>query len=307
MKKEVVYMDTIMNSPVKEGFRQRNENVAKNYEAKINQTLAQDIQRVRSQTDSNIAKLANPQTTNLGDMLIMSCFLAIVIAVIGAFVDGFNGFIVGGFYGFLLAYALQIGFNIRAKIIQKNTANETVRLRQKEANTIQQLQMKAKDDVRRQYLIADQRTQDDITHYDADVKSNYQTILKETNSFKSMVDHTVSMFQRMVSHADSSSNRKFVEAKFIYKVEMYGIIYIYQSNYSNSQDDFNFDKERYRNLTTQAECEGLAQAIAKMTIVAMKNIYPPNSLSISVDHVDAEVTLHFKAANANYVPPRDIY
>lgn len=49
------------------------------------------------------------------------------------------------------------------------------------------------------------------------------------------------------------------------------------------------------------------KAIAKMTIAAMKKKYPPNSLRILVDHVDAEVTLHFKAANANYVPPRDIY
>ena len=300
-------MNAIMNSPVKEGFRQRNENVAKNQEAQINQTLAQDIQRVRSQTDSDISKLANPQTAKFGDMVSISCFSAIVCAVIGAFVAGFDGFLMGGFYGFILVLALQIGFNIRAKFKQKNSASETARLRQEESDKIQQLQMKAQDDIRRQYLIADQRTQDDITHYDADVKSNCQTILKKADSFKSMVDHTVDMFQRMVSHADSSSNRKFVEAKFIYKVEMYGITYVYQSNYSNSQDDFNFDKERYRNLTTQAECEGLAQAIAKMTVEAMKKKYPPNSLSISVDHVDAEVTLHFKAANANYVPPRDIY
>ena len=83
-------MNAIMNSPVKEGFRQRNENVAKNQEAQINQTLAQDIQRVRSQTDSDISKLANPQTAKFGDMVSISCFSAIVCAVIGAFVAGFD-------------------------------------------------------------------------------------------------------------------------------------------------------------------------------------------------------------------------
>ena len=40
-----------------------------------------------------------------------------------------------------------------------------------------------------------------------------------------MVDHSVMMFERMVSHADSASNRKFVETDFTYKVEVFGICY----------------------------------------------------------------------------------
>ena len=35
-------------------------------------------------------------------------------------------------------------------------------------------------------------------------------------------------------------------------------------------------------------------------------IYPPNSINISLSHNDAQVTLHFKGANKNFVPARDI-
>ena len=58
---------------------------------------------------------------------------------------------------------------------------------------------------------------------------------------------------------------------------------------------------------TNVTKEAVIEAIAKMTMSKMKSLYPPNSLNIMVSHIDAEVTLHFKAANKNYVPPRDIY
>ncbi|MEE1351335.1 MAG: hypothetical protein UHM23_04715, partial [Clostridia bacterium] len=85
-----------------------------------------------------------------------------------------------------------------------------------------------------------------------------------------------------------------------------GINFNYQSSYTNPQDDYSFEKQRYRDLHTDAECEGLAQALAKMTIKQMKSIYPPNSISITVSHNDAAVTMHFKSANKNFVVARDI-
>ena len=114
------------------------------------------------------------------------------------------------------------------------------------------------------------------------------------------------MFQRMISHADSGSNMRFVETDFTYQVVRTGIMYSYQSRYTNPQDDFNFDKQRFRNLNSDTECEGLAQALAKLTIRRMNKLYPTLS-SINVGHVDAEVILHFKMPNSNFVNATDIF
>ena len=122
-----------------------------------------------------------------------------------------------------------------------------------------------------------------------------------------MVQHNTGMFQRMVSHADAGSNMRFVESDFTYKVLTKGIVYSYQSRYTNPQDDYNFDKQRFRKLNSNTECEGLAQALAKLTIKKMMSLYPPNSLHITVSHIDAEVTMHYKAANKNFVATRDIF
>ena len=61
-----------------------------------------------------------------------------------------------------------------------------------------------------------------------------------------------------------------------YRVVKTGILYSYQSRYINPPDDFNFEKERFRNLKSDTECEGLARALAKMTIGRKKhcNRYP---------------------------------
>ena len=114
------------------------------------------------------------------------------------------------------------------------------------------------------------------------------------------------MFERMIFHADHGAHMRFVEADLIYTVNTYGITYSYNSKYTNTQDDYNFNRERYRDLKSTAECEGLAQALAKMTMAKMKKSHPANSMNITVSHMDAQVTLHFKGANKNFVPARDI-
>ena len=38
----------------------------------------------------------------------------------------------------------------------------------------------------------------------------------------------------------------------------------------------------------------------------MKTLYPANSMKVSVNHIDAKVTMHFQGANANFIPARDI-
>ena len=140
----------------------------------------------------------------------------------------------------------------------------------------------------------------------SNVKMYAQKVMAKSESIAPMVEHVVGMFQRMISHADAGAHMKFIEADFTYQVINSGIKYSYQSRYTNPQDDYDFNKERYRDLNSPAECEGLAQALAKLVINKMKSIYPPNSINISLNHNDAQVTLHFKGANKNFVPARDI-
>lgn len=292
-------MNPIPNSPIKEGMRQQYESQAAAREVQINNKLNSDCNNIQNDARNRINQIHAkplPSTT--------PCWvISIILGIIFASFAGFVGFLIGagigvGIYFFWINSIKQGNNNLeeQKRRIQHEANEEANRLRQRAAN-----------EIRAAYADADRRTQQDIDRYDAEVKQNCQAILKKPDAFKAMVDHSVMMFERMVSHADSASNRKFVETDFTYKVEVHGICYKYQSTYSNPKDDFNFDRERYRNLNSREECEGLAQAIAKMTISKMKSKYPPNSLTITVSHIDAEVTMHYKSANKNYVPPRDIF
>lgn len=161
-------------------------------------------------------------------------------------------------------------------------------------------------EIREEYKRADRRTQQEIETYDREVKAHAQRILSKSDSIAPMVDHAANMFQRMISHANAGAHMRFIEADLIYEVSTTGIQYSYQSKYTNPQDDYNFNVQRFRDLQSAAECEGLAQALAKLIVVKMKTLYPPNSLGISLSHNDALVTLHFKGANKQFVPAKDI-
>lgn len=271
-------MNPITNSPVKEKMRLANESEAKNKETQINSRLQADIAALQ----------IKPYFSGGVCVVLMIAFAIIGVATGG----GFTGFIVGGVLG-AGAYGLM-------NLYRKNQNKEV-------ENQKHQLEQRAQQQIRDVYNEADRKTQMQIDRYDKDVQQYCKTILKKADTISPMVERTTTMFQRMVSHADASSNIRFVEADFTYTVNKFGITYSYQSRYTNPQDDFNFDKERFRNLTLDTECEGLAQAIAKLTVKKMMGLYPPNSLHITLSHIDAAVTLHFKAANKNFVAAVDIF
>lgn len=121
-----------------------------------------------------------------------------------------------------------------------------------------------------------------------------------------MVDKTVSMFERMISHADNGTNMRFVEAELQFQVTNTGIQYNFTSAYTNSRDDFNFNKERYRDLSTPIECEGLAGAVTKLTREKMTQIHGKNVCLIDINRNDALVALRHKGANLRFIPVRPI-
>lgn len=270
-------MNPITNSTIKEQMRQRNESMAQSRETQI-----------RSQLAANLNRLTYKKTYDFSPFGIGGGVLGVILA--------FSGF---GFSGILVGLAIGAGgwVFLNQKIKSSNADIDSEK---------QRLQDIANNEIRQEYARADQRTQQEISTYERDVKMYAQKVLAKSESIAPMVDHVVSMFQRMISHADAGAHMKFIEADFTYQVITSGIKYSYQSRYTNPQDDYNFNKERYRDLHTPAECEGLAQALAKLAINKMKSIYPPNSINISLSHNDAQVTLHFKGANKNFVPARDI-
>ena len=270
-------MNPITNSLVKERFRVNNEAIAKNKEIQIQNKLTQDI-----------ASLQMKNKYSAKWFLICGGVIGIIIAFAGV---GFAGVTIGLIIGVAIWIALNVGVNNYNKNLEEKKRD---------------LQQRAQRDIYEAYNLADQNTVREINAYDNEVKVYSQKILRNAESISPMVDHVTNMFQRMISHADSGAHMRFIEADFVYQVINTGITFSYQSRYTNPQDDFNFNRERYRDLKSEAECEGLAQALAKLTSSKMKALYPANSMKISVNHIDAKVTMHFQGANANFVPARDI-
>lgn len=276
-------MNQIYNSPIKEGFRLTNENEARSKEYQIQNECNQAISQLKEE----------PLFVDFGGKLAGMAIGGAIIGLVLGLAMGFGGslFFPGAFVGAGILVAMTISKNKS----NKDKISRKAQLKQDAENRIRQL-----------YIDADSKTVRQINEYDTAVKASCSRVLQKADGIQPMVDHTVNMFQRMVSHADQGSNLRFVECDLIYKVTMSDIEYFFNSQYSNPQDNFNFDKQRYRNLTSAPDCEGLAQAIAKLTVKKMMNSYPPNSLHLSVGHEDAKVTIHFKAANSNFVAAQDI-
>lgn len=150
------------------------------------------------------------------------------------------------------------------------------------------------------------RIENELKLYDYNVKTTYQKVISNPANIDTMIDYSIQMFKRMISHADSDSNMKFIECNFKYIVTTTEIKYWYDSEYTNPRDDFNFSKQRYRDLHYEYECEGLALALAQAVSNKMKTLYPPNTLKITISNEDAKVVMNFKAPNENFVVARDI-
>lgn len=256
-------MNPITNSKIKEGFRIANEEAASRKIDAINVKANEDISKLKYKP--------NPDYGNWGCLG----------AIIGVFTMGI-GFAV-----------LTIGYFIsKASVTSYN--EEIDAMKKKIRDT-------ADADIRRVRSEADQKTQHEVKAYDEEVKQFAKRIMTKAQSLAPMVNHVTMMFERMVSHADKGSHMRFIETDFIYEVTKKRIAYYYQSTYSNNKDDYDFDKNRYKPLTKYTECEGLAQVLARLSIQQMLLKYPPNSLNIKVDHNDAKVTIHFRAANPNFI------
>ena len=70
---------------------------------------------------------------------------------------------------------------------------------------------------------------------------------------------------------------------------------------------FVFKKERFHDLTRDYECEGMAEALYRLLKENVaKSVPAAQGLKLTMDHVDAKVTVGFELANKNFVPASNI-
>ena len=209
-----------------------------------------------------------------------------------------------GFWGFIIGIAIGIGIAILAfgvlsmmdSVGKHNWEKQMVSLEKEVDNEIRKVDEEVK-----------KRIVEERESYDRNVKEVYQKVISNPSNIDPMVNYSIEMFKRMISHADSDSSRRFIECNFVYVVTANEIKYLYNSMYTNPRDDFNFEKQRYRNLHYDYECERLALALAQAVANKMKMSYPPNTLDITIRNVESKVTISFKAPNENFVVARDIF
>lgn len=273
-------MTPIQNSPLKEGIRQRNVEIARSEASQINQRLSSQIAQFKYKSKTAF--------TGFG----------IAGGIVGIFIGANMNKV---FFGILFGLALGVVGWLLYNTVYIKSYNSDIDGKK------QRLQSKADAEIATAFHNADMRTQQEIASYEAEVEQYFKKIMRNAENLTPMIENVISMMNRMISHADTRSHMRFVEADLVYQVITTGIKYSYLSKYTNPQDDYVFDVARYHDLNNDAECEGLAQALAKLTIKRMKATNSANSFNISVDHCDAQVTLHYKGANKNFVPGRDIY
>lgn len=308
-------MKPIQNSAVKERTRLRNENEANAQIMKIRNAEQQQQARIQSDAQQQEEHIQQKLSANLKPYQQLTDALAVVFIVVGVvglflfipsagffsglFLSAVTGGIVCGGLSYLSAYKTKEFQEAAHDALRQVDLDRTAKLEslmksiQKRVVTVQ--------------LQADDKTSREIQAYEREVNIYAQKILKSPALIDPIIERTVQMFQRVISHADTASHIPFIQTYLTFTVNPSGISYQYPSQYSNPQSDFNFERERYHNLHTDSECEGLAQAVAKLSKVRMIKLYPPNSIQIQVEHMDAQVTMRFQGANKNYVPAKDIF
>ena len=261
-----------------------------------------EVKKTRIQSEEavneNDIKQDSDKSTDIASKLLFS------FSILGFFI-----FIVictskGGFWGFVNSFVIGIiAFPIIGGIINAICDAVIYNKQKKRMDPLKAIAEKSVEDVDKE---TKERIRAEIESYDKNVKETFDKVISDPSNIDTMVDYSIEMFKRMISHADSDSNKRFIECNFTYVVTLNEIKYLYDSEYTNPRDDFNFEKQRYRNLHCDYEREGLALALAQIVSKSMKDLYPPNTINITIKNVDYKVTMAFKAPNEKFVVARDI-
>lgn len=234
-------------------------------------------------------------------MLIMlggGFFIGIVIYILIIMASGFYGVV----FGWMLAALPPIGLLGIYKIYEFARSKEK-KLKQQ----YKEIELEESQALTRLSQEAAKNAQMAIDAYHNNVRQLTDKLLANPSNVEKMVEYSVDMFKRMISHADSGSKNKFIECNFTYVVTATEIKYLYDSEYTNPKDDFNFEVQRYRILQYNYEYEALALALSRLITDRMISLYPANTVQINVTNRNAKVSMSFKAPNDNFVVSTSIF
>ena len=281
------YMD---RGTVESRYKYEIKSAASNKESKVSKELFDELKAFEKEYKET--------TDKVSVLILIGGFVAAILGIIISIKSaGFWGFMFGLFILATIILGVALGvWHLYGYVREKRLKKQLDSMRQH-----------IKDVETKIYSEVDENFKKKIESYHRNVNQVVQKITANPSNIDPMVDHSVEMFKRMISHAVSDSSKKFIECNFTYVVTVTDIKYLYDSDYTNPRDDFNFEKQRFRNLQYDYECEGFALALAQAVVNKMKMSYPPNTLNITIRNVDSKVTMSFKAPNENFVVARDIF
>lgn len=306
-------MQAFVNSPNKERIRLSHQQDAKNREDAIRVEASSKVYDVRQQENyiradgsrqiNEIKRKNRFLTESRGKVTGIGCGAGLILGAMFGSSAIMGGIIIGGVVGFVISTSVRSSCKEQEKSILANVERQVASCEQQ----VNSILADCDRQVMNAYQQADERTRTAVDRYDRQVKEAANRALAKREQLKPMIDRNVMMFERMIGHSDSRAHIRFVETAFTFTVDRKGIRYSYKSQYNNTRDDFVFDVERFRDLGSDEECEGLARALTQLTSDEIKRIHAKDNPTITKSHVDAAVTLNYKGVNANFVPSTGIF
>ena len=208
--------------------------------------------------------------------------------------------------------------------IKQQSLKEINKLQKEVESDICREEKKIQDELSKICVVVDQQTIEEITDYDNEVNAFCSKLLNNPDMISPMVDFIVQIKNNVEQKENYSP---LITSDFTFEVSKTQVIfdlgeqnnkknsagnrqhdYIYDYiNHQNSKQNniiyYDFCKERFRNLTSNSECEGLAKALVLLTKARMIKISP--TIMVKSKHIDSKVTIHFQDINPDYVPAKD--
>lgn len=182
------------------------------------------------------------------------------------------------------------------EILNENLDAESKKIIEELQQEFAREERKLKDAILKIYNAADQQTVKELEAYDREMNAFANNVLSQNAKFSPMVDAIVNVFKDLKAEVKYETLIKF---DLKYKVTPTEIIFDCGSSQQSSRN-YNFFKEGFSELSKDSECEGMAKALLMLTKTRIAKISP--TMALSFDHIDSQVTVHFKGVNPNGRP-----
>lgn len=276
-------MDYIRNTPNGRKIQDRHAATARQAEAQANREMNDTLSKIKDKPKKTVGRY-------LGGGIAVGIVLLIYLVVTNGDSSNLSLLLIPIIFGPCLFLVIWAGVN--ASISSFNSENE----RKREA-----ARKKCQEDKARAWAEAESRTKRDLADYDQQVQGFYKNCRKD--ALDRMAQYCLDRFHDAMKNAEinAGNTEQYVSFSFTYDVTMTRI-----SFWSNGQIlynmDYDFKAARYRELSTEAECEGLASVLLKMLSSKLKQKYRSQHGQLKSWHEDARVTIQFRIPNKRFIP-----